>query len=160
MRTPEIFLAYAPRAGLRCAIAYLGSHRDAYGWFAGPAEGAPHNAYFVLEGYYSQQETRYLAVPHSEFHSTRMIEEDRWHELAQLQEAFSREWLFNRGDAGADVQLREYARAELATGDMNIRFERLNRFSKLQPNWTYYSPHFEHGVLECLASHWPLDYPG
>ena len=36
-----------------------------------------------------------------------------------------------------------YAKAELATGEVN---------------WTYYSPHFERGVLRHLARRWPLEY--
>ena len=37
MRSPNVFLAYAPRGvGLRCAVAYFGAGRDAFGWFTGP----------------------------------------------------------------------------------------------------------------------------
>jgi len=39
-----------------------------------------------------------------------------------------------------------------------VRFERLGKFSRLQPNWTYYTPHFEHSVLRHLAKRWPLEF--
>jgi hypothetical protein len=75
-----------------------------------------------------------------------------------MQEAFVHEWLVYRGDARASSELAAYAKAELAVGELNLRFERLSRLSKLQPNWTYYSPHFERGVLRHLAKRWPLEY--
>ena len=158
MDTPRIFLCYAPRAGLRCALAYLAGERDAYGWFIGQGEGGVESAYFVLEDFYTRGETRYVAVPDSELHSRWTRDEARCHELARLQETFRSEWLFDPSELGAELQLARYADGELATGDINVRFERLTRFSKEQANWTYYSRDCEHGVLECLGTHWPLDY--
>ena len=49
-------------------------------------------------------------------------------------------------------------RAELAAGAVSVRFARLDLFSKLQPNWTFYSSGFEHTVLRHLARRWPLEY--
>jgi len=158
MREPRIFVCYAPRAGLRCAVAYLAGERDAYGWFTGRAEGGIESAYFVLEDFYTPRETRYVAVPEAELHSKWTGDEAMCHELAELQEAFRREWLFYHSDPGAAAQLEEYARAELADGEVNVRFERLNRFSKAQANWTYYSHDCEHAVIESLSERWPLDY--
>ncbi len=159
MRTPRIFLSYAPRAGLRCAVAYLAGDRDAYGWFTGQTEeGCIESAYFVLEDFYTRQETRYVAVPETQLHSEWTRDEAMCHELARLQETFRSEWLFYPGEIGAELQLARYAEGELATGEVNVRFERLNRFSKEQAAWTYYSPGCEHAVLKFLGAHWPLDY--
>ncbi len=158
MRNARVFLSYAPRAGLRCALAYLAGDRHAWGWFTGPGEARLESAYFVLEDFYTPLETRYVAVAESDLHAKWTRDEAMCHELAQLQETFTREWLFYRTDPQAAAQLEQYARAELAMGDANVPFERLNRFSKLQPAWTYYSHDFEHGVLKCLGKHWPLDY--
>lgn len=159
MRTPRIFLCYAPRAGLRCALAYLGGPRDAYGWFIGPDQGgALLSAYFVLEDYYTRQETRYAEIAESDLHSKWTREEARCHELAELQEAFRREWLVFRSDPDASADLAQYERGELAAGEVAIRFERLNRLAKDAPDWTHYSPDCEHGVLKFLSAHWPLDY--
>lgn len=156
---PRIFVAYAPRgAGLRCALAYFPAGRDAWGWFAGSRAAGVESAYFLLESFYTPAETRYLAVPDDDLHSKWTADEARCHQLAQMQEAFRREWLFSRSDAEAGVQLAAYADAELAAGELNLRFERLVRLSKLQPNWTYFSPGFERGVLKSVAKHWPLDY--
>jgi len=160
MRTPNIFIAYAPRgAGLRCALAYLGAGRDVYGWFTGPREdGSIAAQFFLIEEFYTNRPTHDSAVEVSALHSRWPLDEDRRHELAQMQEAFAREWLFYRGDALAAAELASYARAELAAGEVNLRFERLSRLSTLQPNWTFYSPHFERSVLRHLAKRWPLEY--
>lgn len=69
-----------------------------------------------------------------------------------------REWLVYRSDPRSNSHSKAYADAELAVGEVNVRFERLNKFSKLHPNWTYYSHDFEHRVLKQLGRHWPIDY--
>lgn len=160
MRTPDVFLAYAPRgAGLRCALAYLGSRRDVYGWFTGPRHDASvASQYFLLEDFYRPTATRYEAVDLEALHSSWSLDEARRHELAALQEAFAHEWLFYRGDPRAVAQLEAYAEAELAAGEVNLRFARLDKLSKLQPNWTFYSSGFERSVLRQLSRHWPLEY--
>ena len=161
MRTPNVFLAYAPRgAGLRCALACLASERDVYGWFIGlRSDATTMSAFFLLEDFYSNRMTRYEAVDNARLHSAWSLDEARRHELARMQETFSREWLFHRDAARAAAELRAYAQAELsAAGEAGIRFERLAKFSKLQPNWTFYSPGFEQPVLHFLAKHWPLEY--
>lgn len=157
MRTPRIFVAYSPRAGLRCAVAYLASGRDAYGWFTGPAEDGVRSGYFVLEEYYTPLPTRRVIVEEDQLYGG-AIDDARCHELARLADFMEHEWLFHRGDPHAAAQLRACAEAELAVGEIAVRFERLNRLAKLHMPWTYYSPGFEQGVLECLAARWALDY--
>ena len=161
MHTPEIFIAYAPRgAGLRCAVAYLSAQRDVYGWYTGPRPDAEiASRYFLLEDYYTDRETRYESVDLADLHTAWSLDEARRHELASMQEAFAHEWLFHRDDARAAAEQRAYEDAELAAaGAVNVRFERLAKFSRLQPNWTYYTPHFEHSVLRHLAKRWPLEF--
>lgn len=158
--TPRVLIAYAPRGnGLRCALAYLADTRDVFGWFTGPdVSGGLVALYFVLEGFYSNQEPRYAAARGLDLHTGWLLDQQRCHELAALQEAFAAEWLFYRFDPAAQTELAAYSRAELAIGEPNIRFERLNKLSRLQPTWTFYSTGFEHGVLRRLAKRWPLDY--
>ena len=161
MKTPEIFIAYAPRgAGLRCALAYVASARDVYGWFTGPrADGGGIAAqYFLSEDFHTTRPARDHFVDQADLHSRWALDEARRHELAQMQEAFAHEWLFYREGARAVAELEAYAEAELAAGEVNLRFERLAKLSTLQPNWTYYSPHFERTVLRHLAKRWPLEY--
>jgi hypothetical protein len=160
MRTPNIFLAYAPRgSGLRCAVAYLAAGPDAYGWFTGPREDTSvASGFFLLQGLYTAGQASYEAVPQDALHSHWALDEARRHELAAMQEAFAREWLFYRDDARAAKELQAYAEAELAAGEVNLRFARLAKLSKLQPNWTYYSPGFERTVLRHLAKRWLLEY--
>ena len=160
METPNVFLAYAPRgAGLRCALAYLASERDAYGWFVGPRDDTSvASCFFLLEEFYTDRLTRYEAVDQSALHADWSLDDGRRHELARMQEAFGREWLFYRDDPCAARELQAYAEAELAAGEVNVRFKRLAKFSTAQPNWTYYSQRFERPVLNYLAKRWPLEY--
>jgi hypothetical protein len=159
MQTPNVFLAYAPRAGLRCALAYLASERDAYGWFTGPRHDASiASCFFLLEDFYANRMTRYEAVEQGELHSGWLLDEARRQDLARMQEAFAGEWLVYRDDARAAAELQAYAEAELAAGEVNVRFKRLAKLSRLHPVWTYYSPRFERPVLKYLATHWPLEY--
>ena len=160
MKTPNLFIAYAPRgAGLRCALAYLASEHDVYGWFTGPcADGGIAAEYFLLEDFYSNRPARYEAVESTALHSRWSLDEARRHELAAMQEAFAREWLVYRDDARAAAEVASYAKAELAAGEVGLRFERLAKLSTLQPNWTWYSPRCERSVLRHLAKRWPLEY--
>ena len=160
MQTPNIFIAYAPRgAGLRCALAYLASERDVYGWYTGPrADGRIAAQYFLSEDFQTTRPARDAAVDHADLHSRWALDEARRHELAQMQEAFARAWLVYRNDLRAARELASYARAELAAGEVNLLFERIAELSKLQPNWTYYSPRFERSVLRHAAKRWPLEY--
>lgn len=156
---PRVFIAYAPRAGLRCAVAYLASGTDVYGWYTGPSPaGALESRYFVLEDFYTTQPTRSIAVHDDDLHAGWIDDEARCHELAELQDAFVHEWLFYRADPAAAGEVEKYASGELALGDVNVKFARLARFSKLQATWVYASPEFERAVLELLAPRWVLDY--
>ena len=156
VRTPNIFFAYVPRGvGLRCAVAYLASERDVYGWFLGARDdGSLASAFFLLENFYTNGMTRYESVDEADLHSHWSLDEPRRHELAVMQEAVAREWLCYGEDADVDA----YDIAELAVGAVNLRYAKLAKFSKLQPNWTYYSERFERRVLNFLARRWPLDY--
>ncbi len=162
MRTPCIFLCYSPRGpGLRCALAYVPAGHDARGWFTGPGDGRLHSAYFVLEGYYTSHRPSYREVADDDLHSRWTEDEAMCHELARLQDAFVNEWLFYPGEPGAAIHLAGYARDEIAVGEVAIRHERLARLDKDQPNWVYYSPECEEGVIKAVSRYWPLDYrPG
>jgi hypothetical protein len=157
MPAPKVFLAYAPRAGLGCVVAYLACDRDVYGWMGGPDDGAWRSSYFVLEDYYSQRRTRCVLVGEGDLYLGG-IDEARCHELAWLRDFMEHEWIFHRDDPQAAADREACARAHLAVGEVGIRFRRLNRLSKLQATWTYYSPAFEEGVLDCLVDGTALDY--
>ena len=160
MKAPNVFLAYAPRGvGLRCAVAYLGAGRDAFGWFTGPClDLSVASRYFLLADFYSAMPARYEDVDEAALHGPWPLEEPRRHELARLRETFAREWLCYRADPWIAADFAAYAQAELAAGEPGVRFGRLAHFSRLQPNWTYYSPGFEYGLLRQLARRWPLEY--
>ena len=160
MRNANLFFAYAPRgSGLRCAVVYLADHADVYGWFTGPRQDTSvASQYFLLEGLYTAAAARYEAVAPEALHSRWLLDEPRRHQLARLQDSFAREWLFYRDDARAMKELEAYAEAELACGEVGVRFGKLAKFDTQQPNWTFYSPGFERTVLRHLAKRWPLEY--
>jgi hypothetical protein len=123
---PNIFVAYASRGpGLHRAVVYLAAERDVYGWYTGPRDDTRvASAFFVIEGFYTNRPARYDAVAQAELHSRWSLDEARRHELVQMQEKFAREWLVYRDDPDAAAELEAYAKAELATGEVNLRFER------------------------------------
>ena len=156
---PRVFIGYASRAGLRCALVYLTSLTDVYGWYTGPGPaGALESRYFVLEDFYTTKPTRSIAIHDDDLHAGWIDDEARCHQLAELQDAFVHEWLFYRADPAAAEEIAKYAAAELALGEANVKFARLARFSKLQPTWLYASPEFENAVLAHLVPRWALDY--
>ena len=83
------------------------------------------STFFVSEDFYTNRPARYEAVAVAQLHSHWSLDEARRHELAQMQEAFAHEWLFYRDDPRAAAELEAYAGAELAAGEVNLRFERL-----------------------------------
>ncbi|HYL23089.1 MAG TPA: hypothetical protein VEV21_01720, partial [Burkholderiales bacterium] len=108
--------------------------------------------------FHANAQTRYETVDQAELHSRWSLAEARRHELAAMQEAFVGDWLFHRDEARATAELSAYGEAELAAGDINLRFARLAKLSKGQPNWTFYTPGFERSVLRYLSGRWPLEY--
>ena len=157
---PHHFLAYAPRgAGLVCAVLYRPVGREIYGWYLGGRDGVLESAYFKLEEFYTPCDTRLVAVPDAELHSGQLGEGQLCQDLARMQDAFYREWLWDAGgDIDAAAEAARYREAELALGEVNVRFARLAKFFKSQPTWTCYSAGFERSVLRALAKRWPLDF--
>jgi hypothetical protein len=172
---PQVFLAYTPRGvGLCCALMYLKSERDVSGWFTGARDNETVSAYFLLEDFYARSGTRFYASEGSDLYggwrydyaarparrlaTPARVEDALCHLLEHAQDAFFAEWLFGRGAPDAAADAHAYAEAELAMSEVNIQYRMLNRLSRHQPTWTYYSHGFEQPVLRFLARHWPLDY--
>jgi hypothetical protein len=134
MRTPHVFIAGGENR-LGCAVAYLESEGDAYGWYVGRRhDGTYARAYFLIDDLFANAPAAYEAVddPHADW----SLDEPRRHELAAMQEVFAREWLaFGEGVVG----MRPGQHGKLAGG-------------------TFYSPNFEAVVLRHLSKHWPLEY--
>jgi hypothetical protein len=136
MKTPQLFVASAPDgAGLSCAIAYLVSDSDAYGWFVGRRQdGSYVGAYFLLEDLFANAPTAYEAV--GDVHDDWGLDEAARHELAAMQDAFASEWLV------------------FSEGRVSVHPDRLGRLS----DGTFHSPEFSDVVLRHLTKHWPLEY--
>ena len=143
MQAPSLFIAYEPRVGLHCALVYLKSGDDAYGWFTGPRrDGTVASCYFVLERFYSNAPDCYSAVDYADLHSAWLLDEGHRHELAAIQERVANEWLLNWQDPR----------------EVSVRAERLEKFSRLHTPWTYCTRGFERPLLKHLLRHWPLAY--
>jgi len=129
----------------------------------------------MLENYYSKRNTvcyrsaeddvrgEWLQVsargesPVASFPRSGPVPEPLCQELAHMQDAFIREWLFYRDDpvhAEEDAELRE---RELPTTGLNIRPKKLNKLQTDAPVWTYTSPGADLNVISFLAQHWTLD---
>lgn len=171
---PQSFVAYAPRgAGLLVAMTYIVDSVNVAGWWIGHRDYSYESAYFLLENFYSTHPTEFFASTGSDIYggwrdnfarrpsqlqSPIRVEDALCHRLAEMQDAFASEWLFFDTDNNAQAELTQYAEAELALRDVNIRFEKLTRLNREAPVWRYQSHAFEYRVLDYMQSRWPLDY--
>jgi hypothetical protein len=171
---PEAYLAYAPRgAGLQCAVTYFIEGDDVYGWWIGFKDYAYPSAFFKLEDFFADADTAFYATEGSDVYGgwryqyTRRhpqldkpvpIDDDICHQLDQLQDAFTNEWLWLREDADSAVESAAYARDELAVEQVNLKHRKLGKLKKDGPVWTYESHGLDLHILEYLSARWPLDY--
>jgi hypothetical protein len=154
-----MFLAYAPRGpGLRCAMFYFAAGDDLWGWLTGPNGRLLVAEYFQVAGFHALREPRYTAVDIAGLHCGWSEDRSICAELGRLQDEFVHEWLFYRSGRKARAQLAAYESSGLATGEVNVRFNRLGRLARTPPDWTYYSAAFEPAVLTWLGNRWSLDY--
>lgn len=173
MIEPHVHIAWAQSgAGVLCAAFWTVQGRHVYGWFTG-ARGATYPAcFFALEDYYAKEPTVFYRAAQNDVRGPWLIVTDKGEipiegapvpaalcaELEREQDAFVREWLFYRDDAGhADdaVALRDRG---IAVREVNLRPKKL---AKLQPGasvWTYTSSGADLNVIAFLAARWPLDY--
>lgn len=170
----ETFLAYAPRGGLLCALVYVARKDDLCGWWIGRDTGAEYcQAYFLVERYYSDHEGAFFATLDSDIRGgwrrdynvkepaldkPAQVDDTLAHELAQLQFAFTQEWLVYADADDAQAEVRYYQQAELAMGAVAVKHRQFGRFDKTQPIWRHYSHGFDGNVLVRLARKWPLAY--
>ena len=147
MTEHEAFLAYAPRGpGLLCAVVYLTAGDAVCGWWTGFSDYRYLPAYFKLDRFYSTQDISLFATEGSDLYGgwrydysrshpavepPIQVEDALAHRLAQLQELFFDEWLFDRSAPHVDDELAAYAQNELAIQDVSIRHKRL-RSSKVE----------------------------
>jgi hypothetical protein len=174
VKMPQCHLAYAPRgAGLLLAMTYLVDQDAVAGWWIGHRDASYHPAYFLLENYYSARPTRFLATSGSDLYGGWHFDYARaeprladpvpvndalCHHLERTQDAFAGEWLFFRGNPGAEAEFDEYARRELGVQDVGIRCAQLDKLDRSDVVWTYRSHDFDFGLLDFLSLRWPLEY--
>jgi len=172
--TPFVYLAYAPRGvGVMCALFYILVGKDVYGWWIGARDGEFAPAFFMLEGFFTREDTVFYATrgsdlyggwvfdysaPHPELDKPVEIDREVGHQLEQMQSAFADEWLFFDGDRHVEDELAAYTRDDLVVQVVNIRNARFHKFDQTDLVWSYVSPGFDRDVLNYLMDHWPLDF--
>jgi hypothetical protein len=173
MIEPQVHVAWAPHgAGVLCAAFWFAQGRHVYGWFTG-ARGETYPAcFFALEDYYASEETVFYRSAQDDVHGPWMIvtaegEVPIEHapvpaevcaELERAQDAFVREWLFYRNDAGQADDAAELQSRGVPLHEVNVRPKKL---AKLQPGAgasTYTSVGADLNVIAYLSARWPLDY--
>jgi hypothetical protein len=171
---PEVYIAYAPRGpGLECAVTYFVQGDDVYGWWIGFQDYAFPSAFFKLENFFSPGETTFYATDGSDIYGGWRYQYSRaqpkldeplaaddeiCHKLDQLQDAFTNEWLWVKGDPDSAEESAAYSQDEIAVQDVNVKHRRLGKLSKDSAVWTFESHGLNLDILDYLATHWPLEY--
>ena len=174
MIEPHVHIAFAPRgAGLLCALFYFARERDVFGWFTGARGHEFPASFFMLERYFSVQETAcYRSVANdvyggwgvatsaseSEIDRPVPVPEPVCHELDRLQDAFAHEWLFYADDPEHAAEAAALSARELSVLPVNVRPRKLAKLATGQPVWTYSSPGTDPHVVRYLAKRWRIDY--
>ena len=171
---PASYLAYTPRgAGVLCALFYYAADNHVFGWYTGSQEGEFPATFFMLEDFYSPQQTFFYRSQEDDVYGTwlkhtpggdlpvegrELVPDAACHELERLQSAFIREWLFYADDDAAEKDCVEYRNQGLPVQAVNIRSRKLNKLDKNDLVWTYATATVDMNVISFLMRHWPLDH--
>ena len=168
------YLAYTPRgAGVLCALFYFEEDKHIFGWYTGSQEGEFPATFFMLENFFSSQQTIFYRSQEDDVYGTwlkhtpgsdvpvegrELVPDSACHELERLQFAFIREWLFYADDDVAEKECAEYRDQGLPVQAVNIRSRKLNKLDKSDLIWTYATATVDMNVISFLMRHWPLDH--
>jgi hypothetical protein len=173
MTEAHAHLAYAPRGpGLLYALLWFAEGPHVYGWFIGEQNGEYVASYFMLQDHYSARASQLYRSAEDDVHGRWLdcrdgrempltqspVPEALRHELARLQDAFIRHWLFFRDDPHAQDEARELNARELAVGRVNIHPARLGKLHTAAAVWRYDAPGADLNVPATLAMRWPLEH--
>jgi len=175
MMQPECFIAYAPRGGgLLCAVTYIADEKDVSGWFIGLKDYAYPAAYFRIENFFSPGAKRFYATKGSDVYGGWRfnyakntpeldppipVDDALCHQLDQLEDVIAAEWLIFAGDKRFEVDKAAYAAEDLPAGEVVlVHHNKLVKFDRDKPVWTFYSHGFNDEVLNYMTPRWPLDY--
>jgi len=174
MMQPECFIAYAPRGGgLLCAVTYIADGKDVSGWFIGLKDYAYPSAYFKIENFFSPGEKRFYATLGSDIYggwrfdyakSTPeldlpiLVDDALCHRLDKLEDVVAAEWLTFGDDERFGADKAAYMADDLPAGEVLVHHDKLTRFDRDKPVWTFYSRGFSDEVLSYITPRWPLDY--
>ena len=174
MMQPECFIAYAPRGGgLLCAVTYITDGKDVSGWFIGLKDYAYPSAYFKIENFFSPDEKRFYATIGSDVYGGWRfdyaksrpeldppipVDDALCHRLDKLEDVVAAEWLTFGDDDRFEADKAAYAADDLPAGEVLVHHDKLAKFDRDKPVWTFYSRGFSDEVLNYMTPRWPLDY--
>jgi hypothetical protein len=174
MIEPVTYFAYVPRgAGVLCALFYYVAGNNLFGWYTGSAEGEYPQIFFMLENFYSTQQTYFYRSLEDDVYGKWVRQTDEGtipanpvglvpdaacHELERLQSLFTGEWLFYADDAAEADEFAAYREQGLPVQAINIRHRKLNKLDQRDLIWTYAAPAVDMNVISYLQRHWPLDH--
>lgn len=165
------YLACAPRdAGVAAALFYAARAANVRGWVACEHDRRCAAAYFALEGYYSARDAVFCrsvdddvrgpwieqAVPVTAPVRCPVAEADCG-ELARLQAAFVREWLFFPDDPRDRAEVDAYRKLGLPVRALNVRAAQFHRFDQRRPVWVHASPGIDFNLVLYLKKWLPFD---
>jgi hypothetical protein len=171
---PASYLAYTPRgAGVLCALFYYAADKHVFGWYTGSQQGEFPATFFMLEDFFSPQQTLFYRSQEDDVYGTwlehtpegelpvdarDLVPDAACHELERLQSAFIREWLFYPDDGAAEKECAQYRGQGLPVQAVNIRSRKLNKLDKNDLIWTFATATVDMNVIGFLMRHWPLDH--
>jgi len=80
------------------------------------------------------------------------------HRLDKLEDIVAAEWLIFGDDERFEADKAAYAADDLPAGEVLVHHDKLAKFDRDKPVWTFYSHGFSDEVLNYMTPRWPLDY--
>lgn len=166
-------LGYAPRgAGLLYAVTWFAHGPDVFGWYIGAREGLPCAAYFALPRYYTARDVVLCRTAEDDLHGRWLevtpqgevelpppspVPQELSHDLARLQDEFTRHWLFCDDDPRAADGVHALEAQGFPVCRVNILASRMGKLRPGAAVWRYDAPGADRNVLVHLSRLWPLD---
>lgn len=146
-----------------CALSYIESDHDVYGWHLEAVRHRFTAEYFMLEDYFANTKTLlYRSIeddvygawirdfPPSENPIHCPLPEIARHTLEQMQFELIQEWLFFQDDPASAAEVAAYRSQNLPLHIVNVKAKRLSRCNKHKNLLIYASPGFNFYIVDFL----------
>lgn len=163
---PKVHISFFPKDTVSIhAVFYVEAEADIYGWYGVGGSNRFSGAFFMVENFYATRATVLHRSVHGDVYGAWVADYPRnrdgdrnrcpvpealRHELERIQSEFMQEWLFFKNDPDIDSELALYRTKDLPINALNIRFNRLHRFTKREPDWSYSTSGADLNVIEFL----------